>query len=75
MVEKLACKELERKVNDLEKELERLKSIEEAFRKKEKHYRTVADFTWDWEFWLNLERRFAYVSPSCKRINHLNLDH
>ena len=34
----------------------------------EERYRIVADNTYDWEFWLNPESRFTYVSPSSKRI-------
>jgi len=69
MAEKPAHEELEKKADELEKEAERLRRIEKALRKKEVYYRTVADFTWDWEFWLNLERHFIYVSPSCERIS------
>ena len=31
-------------------------------------YRTIADFTYDWEWWMGPEGNFIYVSPSCKRI-------
>ncbi len=31
-------------------------------------YRTVADFTFDWEIWLGPDGRMRYVSPSCRRI-------
>lgn len=31
-------------------------------------YRTVADFTHDWEYWEGPEGAFRYVSPSCERI-------
>lgn len=31
-------------------------------------YRTVADFTYDWEYWIDPAGRFLYVSPSCERI-------
>ena len=34
----------------------------------EERYRIVADNTYDWEFWLNPEGKFIYVSPSCRRI-------
>ena len=37
--------------------------LEEA----ERRYRTVADFTHDWEYWRRLDGSFAYVSPSCHR--------
>lgn len=31
-------------------------------------FRTVADFTYDWECWLQPDGRFRYVSPSCQRL-------
>ena len=41
---------------------------EEALRRSEERYRTVADFTFDWEMWLDPEGRIIYCSPSCERI-------
>jgi chemotaxis protein methyltransferase CheR len=35
----------------------------------EAKYRTVADFTYDWEYWANLDGTLNYVSPSCERIS------
>ena len=32
-------------------------------------YRLVADYTFDWEFWLSPERKLVYSSPSCERIS------
>ena len=37
-------------------------------REAEQRYRTVADFTHDWEFWRLPNETFAYVSPSCARL-------
>jgi len=31
-------------------------------------YRTVADYTYDWEYWQNTNGKLQYVSPSCERI-------
>jgi len=31
-------------------------------------YRTVADYTYDWEYWLAPDGTLNYVSPSCERI-------
>ncbi len=31
-------------------------------------YRTVADFTYDWEIWIDAAGRWLYCSPSCERI-------
>ena len=44
------------------------KQAEMALAQSELNYRTVADFTNDWETWRNPEGRFRYVSPSCERI-------
>ena len=35
----------------------------------ERKYRTVADFTYDWEYWVNMDGTLEYVSPSCERIS------
>jgi PAS domain S-box-containing protein len=44
------------------------KQAEEALRQSEIKYRTVADNTYDWEFWIDPEGRFTYCSPSCERV-------
>jgi PAS domain S-box-containing protein len=31
-------------------------------------YRTVADYTHDWEYWSAPDGTFSYVSPSCERV-------
>ena len=41
---------------------------EQVLRASELRFRTVADFTYDWEYWLGPERTYLYVSPSCQRI-------
>lgn len=42
--------------------------METALRQSEEKYRTVADFTYDWEDWLGPEGYYLYVSPACERI-------
>jgi PAS domain S-box-containing protein len=32
-------------------------------------YRTVADYTYDWEYWSHIDGSLEYVSPSCERIS------
>ncbi len=50
------------------------KQAEEALREAELRYRTVANFTYDWEYWENLDGTLIYVSPSCERITGYNVD-
>ena len=38
---------------------------EAGLREAETRYRTVADFTYDWEYWTRPDGSFAYISPSC----------
>jgi PAS domain S-box-containing protein len=45
------------------------KRHEETLMQAESKYRTVADFTYDWEHWSNVDDSFEYVSPSCERIS------
>lgn len=44
------------------------KGVEAALREAELRYRTVADFTYDWEYWINPDGTLRYVSPTCQRI-------
>jgi PAS domain S-box-containing protein len=44
------------------------KQAEAALAESETRYRTVADFTYDWEYWMGADGRLLYVSPSCQRI-------
>jgi len=41
---------------------------EQALRESEQRFRTVADFTYDWESWIAPDGTYNYVSPSCQRI-------
>jgi PAS domain S-box-containing protein len=52
----------------LRREIEERIRADNALRESETRYRIVADNTYDWEWWLNPERRFVYISPSCQRI-------
>ena len=45
-----------------------LKQAEIDLRESEHKFKTVADFTYDWEFWLSADNEFIYISPSCERI-------
>ncbi|CAK0751900.1 two-component system, sensor histidine kinase [Gammaproteobacteria bacterium] len=39
-----------------------------ALREAELKYRTVADFTYTWETWVDVDGRWLYCSPACERI-------
>jgi PAS domain S-box-containing protein len=43
-------------------------ATERELRKSEERFRTLADFTYDWEYWLDPDGDYVYVSPSCERI-------
>ncbi len=49
-------------------EIDERKRIEEALRKSETKYRTVALNTFDWEWWRDPEGNFVYISPSCLKV-------
>jgi len=40
----------------------------EALRESEERYRTIADWTYDWEYWIDPTGHYRYVSPSCEQI-------
>ena len=44
------------------------KQAKKELERNEERFRTVADFTYDWEYWVDPEGKMLYVSPSCERI-------
>ena len=42
---------------------------EERLRLAEQKYRTVADYTYDWVYWVKMDGSLVYASPSCERIS------
>ncbi len=57
----LRTRELRRKIGEL-------KNTERILREAELRYRTVADFTFDWEYWEAPDGTFNYISPAVERI-------
>jgi len=70
-------KEMEKALKDAHLNLkrrvkERTAQLSEAvdkLRQAELRYRTVADFTYAWEYWTKMDGTLLYVSPSCERIS------
>ena len=53
---------------------ESLKKKEDALRESERRFRTMADFSYDWEFWAGPDGNYIYISPSCERITGYSPD-
>lgn len=47
----------------------RRRALEAALLQSEEKYRTVADYTYDWEFWIGADDEVVYLSPSCERVS------
>jgi diguanylate cyclase (GGDEF)-like protein/PAS domain S-box-containing protein len=45
------------------------RQMQQSLRESEEKYRTVANFTYDWESWHAPDGACLYVSPSCERIS------
>ena len=54
--------------------INKIRDTREELHESEEKYRTVADFTYDWEYWIGEKGNFEYVSPSCERISGYRAD-
>jgi PAS domain S-box-containing protein len=50
------------------------KRAEAELKKSKEFFRTVADFTYDWEHLISPDGKYTYVSPSCERISGYTAD-
>lgn len=53
---------------DLAWDIAEHKLAEAVLQESEQRFRTVADFTHDWEYWMAPDGRLTYVSPSAERV-------
>ncbi len=60
--------DLRQQVTQLEASQNQLERAKKALLASEERFRTVSDFTYDWEYWIGPEGNYLYVSPSCERI-------
>jgi PAS domain S-box-containing protein len=50
------------------------KRAEEALRDSEVRFRTMINWTYDWEYWIDQHRKFIYISPSVEHITGYHSD-
>lgn len=53
---------------DLAKHTIEQREAEKALEEQEIKFRTIADHTYDWEYWLGPDKELLYISPSCERV-------
>lgn len=56
----------------ISQDITQLREMQRALRISEEWYRSVIDYTYNWEYWVDDKGNFLYVSPSCKRITGYN---
>ena len=52
-----------------DKDITERKRAEETLKINELKFRTVADYAYDWEYWVGEDQQIIYMSPSCCRIS------
>ena len=45
------------------------KAAQKGLAESEELFRTMSDFTTDWEYWIDPDKEFVYISPSCEVIS------
>ncbi len=59
---------LQHSVSAYEKDLADLRAYCDTLTHEKERFRIIADFTYDWEYWIDPDGTMLYVSPSCERI-------
>lgn len=52
----------------LESESAERQKTEEHLRESEERYRAVAEYSYGWEYWIDADGSFRYISPYCKEV-------
>ena len=58
----------------LVRDISERKKLEDNLRQMELTFRTVSDFTYDWECWTLPDGNYRYVSPSCQRLTGYSVE-
>lgn len=66
MICELEC--LRERITELQQREHEFKATIAVLQDSINKYRTIADGTYDWEFWLSPGGEFCYTSPSCERV-------
>lgn len=58
----------------LKRSARELARANKALKKSEEKYRTVADYTYDWEYWTGLNGHVIYMSPAVEKITGYSIE-
>lgn len=67
-------KELEDKTKELKAEIVERKLAELDLSKSEYKFRLLANNTYDWEYWIDPQGKYIFISKSCERITGYSVD-
>jgi PAS domain S-box-containing protein len=59
---------------ELNREINERKQVEEALKQSEERFRAIADYTYDWENWIDPEGKLTWTNPAVERITGYTLE-
>jgi PAS domain S-box-containing protein len=65
---------VEIRTTELTREIDARIRTEASLRESLLRFHTMADYTYDWEYWTDPDGGFVYMSPSCERVTGYNAD-
>jgi PAS domain S-box-containing protein len=67
------CPAIQRELNEAQSRCRR-RQAEEALQKSEEEFKTIANYTIDWESWFSPEGRYLWVNPAVERLTGYRAD-